>query len=1295
MRRRYTNLVVFLSLFLLISTSAVWAQVETVGRLVGVVTDQTGAVIPGAQVKVIHVATGATFNTETQADGGFVVATLRPGVYRVEVTMSGFRQAIVSNVEIETGKAANFKVSLEVGEMTETIEVISGTEVLETTETAITSVMKGDQITQLPLTSRDALDLALMMPGTATPSRPRSSTVMGLPKGSLNITIDGINIQSNFLKSSDGFFALIRPRLDTISKFSMSTSTPGAESAGEGAVQIRFTTVSGANDWHGGIWWYHRNPQLNATPYFDNLAGLPGARQILNKWGGKTGGPILKDKLFFFVDYDEWRLPQTVTRARSMFTPNAFNGIFEYSRRDTGATQQVDLLALATVNGVTDTRDPFLVGVFDLLNQARSSCAPSCVETINPFLDRIRFQNKAMGTRRFPLLRLDYNLNDSNQIEFSYHFNWFASDPDTLNSRDPAFPGFPLKGGQFSNRRMLVGAWRSTITPSITNEFRVGVQTASVAFFPDLDFSLYPTVPGLGVVRPDFTVMSDPFHSPTKIFRNFPTTQIYDNVVWAKGSHTFKFGWAFTNVTGRYRTTNRAGSSVLDIDFDTELTDPAIAIFSSANFPSISSSNLRSARRLYAILTGRIEDIRGAIYVNPDTRQFEPGQLFKANWRTREMGFYGTDSWRVRHDLTFNYGLRWELAFGPIDQFNIFGVGNEENAYGISGVGNLFSPGTLTGSPVVWNSSDGRRLWDSDVVNLAPSLGIAWTLPDWGGLFGDQKTVLRTGYAISFTREGVNNSFDLYGRNPGFFASQALIFDNDFPAGSLLLRDNFTNVAIPSTPSSFGFPFAHNQFAFNSTFQVNAANSNLKTPYVQSWNFGIQREIGQNTVVEVRYVGNHAVGLWRQVNLNEPNIFENGFLDEFLAAQNNLAICRADVAGCLAAAGQSSTSSRRYFSDLGLPGQVAVPIMTAAFTTSGSQTDSDFRRGTFLTLLDTGQAGSFATSLAFNRTFFCRMSGGGTALFGTLCAARNVFANAGFPINFFIVNPEVIASASGLDYTFNGAGSSYHGLLVEVRKRMSNGLMFNFNYTFSKNLSDFYGSSSSSFNNTRSLRFTRSQSRGPSPFDLRHVYKAHWLWELPFGSGRRWSSDSSAINNIIGGWSFNGIVRIQSGRVALLSGGQDTFNRSDGGIELVGITRQEIENSVTVRRTPTGEVYYLPENLIDPATGRANPQFFRPCSTPGAFCERIFIHGPWFQKPDLSIAKKTNITEEVNFEIRFDFLNAFNHPIFQLGSTSSPVGSASGVLSNQFGRLTNTWQDTSTTNDLGSRMIQVVMRINF
>lgn len=359
---------------------------------------------------------------------------------------------------MDVGVPATVNVTLEIGAASESVVVQGGAEVLQTQSAAVSTTITGRQITETPLTSRDALDLVLLLPGTNTPGRPRTSTINGLPKGSLNITMDGVNVQDNILKSSDGFFTYVRPRVDAVDEVTVSTATPGAESAGEGAVQIKFVTRSGSNQFTGSLYEYHRNPALNANYWFNNrdLSPKPGYTNaprdfiILNQFGGRLGGPIWipkvfdgRDKAFFFVNYEEYRIPEQTTRQRTIMSEQARNGIFRY-----GTNGSVNLYQLAAANGQTSTPDPTIA---KLLQDIRSTTTQTgAVQALtDPNVERFTFTNQGGQTRYFPTVRLDFNLTNKHKLENVWNYQLFTGLVDFLNGTDPAFPNFPNQGEPF------------------------------------------------------------------------------------------------------------------------------------------------------------------------------------------------------------------------------------------------------------------------------------------------------------------------------------------------------------------------------------------------------------------------------------------------------------------------------------------------------------------------------------------------------------------------------------------------------------------------------------------------------------------------------------------------------------------------------------------------------------------------------------------------------------------------------------------------------------------------------
>lgn len=1310
--------------FLALSSSLTFGQSGTTAPLSGTVFDATRAVISGAAVTIKNNGTGAEFGVITASNGIYTIPSLGAGTYTVIVEAKGFKKSVVQDVKIDAGVPATANVTMEIGVASETVVVQGGAEVLQTQSANVATTITGRQITELPFTSRDALDLVLLLPGTSTPGRPRSSTINGLPKGSINITLDGINVQDNLGRSSDGFFTYIRPRIDAIEEVTVSTATPGAESSGEGAIQIKFVTRPGDNEFHGSVYEYHRNPALNANYWFNNrdLPPLPGSttaprdRVLLNQYGVRIGGPISipkvfsgKDRLFFFVNYEEYRLPEQRSRQRTILNPLAQQGIFQYNVLGPDGkiieVRQRNLLQLAQAAqnnptnpcpACTATIDPT---VGKLLADIRNSTnnGGGILQQTDPNLQFFSFTNSGSQNRYFPTVRIDVNLTSKHRLENIWNYQRFGGLVDFLNNRDPQFPDFPNTGAQTSHRFSETIALRSTLTSSLVNEARFGLTGGISLFFADAtaaDFS------GSVANQQGFALginaagITNAHNTTAPSRRNSPVFQFIDTVSWTRGSHNLSLGGTFTQIN----LWQQSQTLVPSITFGVDTTDPAVALFNAANFPGSSAADRTRAANLYAVLTGRVTAINADARLDEKTGKYSYLGTEVARVRQREMGLFAQDTWRAHPSLTLTGGLRWEVQF-PFTALNDNNAFVEFNdLFGISGPGNLFNPSANAGRATPYTQfKAGSSSYGADYSSFAPSLGVAWT-PNWkNGLFkrifgeGGQ-TVFRGGYSISFSREGTNLFTSIVGGNPGgaITANRNLSLLN---LGTLpvLLREP-SRLGPPAIPDAPVYPNTGLV-----TDSVNAFNPNLTMGYVQSWSLGIQREITKDTVIEARYVANRGVKLWQQFNLNETNVIENGFFNEFKLAQANL---RSNIAAGRCPAGQNPTSNpgcQNNFRFFGAgTGTSPLPIILAHFAgkvdpnVAANYGSSNFTSATFVDPLAVNNPlpVTFANSLIGNGTF------------------RGNAGLAGLTPNFFRVNPGKLGGAFTVE---NNGRTYYDAAVVELRRRLSRGLLVQGSYTFARVLTNFPVSSAIVNYQPRSLRNINGD-KTLSPFGITHAFKADWIYELPFGRGK-WLAGAAGpwLDRLVGGWAWNGTARIQSGS-------PNDF----GNVQLVGMTRNDLQKAMKIRFDDAKKiVYFLPQDIIDNtirafgvsatsatgygASGPPTGPHIAPAS--GANCAETFaaqcganhlmIYGPKFTRFDMSVIKKVRITERVNFEFRAEFLNAFNNINFLIGSPNNDVTAVAGFGTATFGQTSNAYNDISTTNDPGGRLIQFVGRINF
>jgi hypothetical protein len=1275
------------------------SQVTTTARLDGTVTDPQGASVPGAKVEVVQIATSQKFQTTTDDKGYWALPSLQTGAYKITVTHEGFKSVTNENVALDAGVPATVNMSLTVGATTETIQVTAGAEIVQTDSATVSSTLQGRQINDLPFTSHNATELIASQPGTQNPSGVRYATVNGLPQPTINITIDGVNVQDNATRSNpDAVFNAVQPRTQAIEEMTMSTAAAGADSSGEGAVQIKFVTKSGSNQFHGGLYETNRNSYFEACYFFNCLVGTAKDRINLNEYGFTIGGPVLKNKLFFFESFEFFDLPQSFGETGTWLTPQAASGIFTYNSG--GVTRTVNLYSLAAAANPSlpaGTRpfptsgDPTLAKTYSLINQLTSSGGTLVSRVLtNSDYNRNNFtwNPKAVNNRKFQTARIDYNLNEKNHINFVWNYQVNDRTPDGLNGTLAILPGTgtqlgsPDLEGQYGiNWTGSIGV-RSVITSNITNEFNGGIQGGANALGDGLSAADYGIWNGKLVSFAGY--MTNPYTGNYTGFapRSTPVYQVNDNVSYLKGNHLFNFGFNFTQVNAWSASAN---SSLLNtVALGQATGDPdntgATSLFTTSTIPGASATNLSDAANLYSILVGRVSSVTSSAVLNEQTKVYGPNYSVDRN-HMREVAGYVQDTWRATSKLTLTYGVRWDRQGAIRNLDNLYTRPGFAGLFGVSGVGNLFKPGVLSGSaPVFSLVPPGVGGFDPGVGHFSPTFGIAYRISKGGfmhWLTGDD-AVLRGGFGISTNRQGIGFLDGIWNGNQGRSLStsaSASANPNIFPAGGILFSDPSYPSVIPSSVDP-SFPNPSFPLAVQSGQSVTDYNPSIKPEYIESWTLGLQRQLGKNTVVELRYVGNHGVDLWSTVNLNEVNTVESGFAQQFQAAQNNLAIANGISVPQLLLSASSGTGIKltsNNYGNQGLPGQVAVPIITTAI---GSSTDQ-----TTVTQLTQGQAGATANGIATNAT---RMA---------------ALTKAGFPINLFQVNPNNGGASTELT---NRNSSTYNSGQIEVRRRLATGLQMQASYAFSKSLTDA---------NTPTLR-DWGGFKGPTNFDIRHGIKATWIYQLPFGQGRSLLSSAHGVaGRVVSGWEIAGVARVQSGVPINITSGRSTFNQNDGGVVLHNLTASQLQSDMALNftsqinasGTAVGTAYFLPQSLIQNTlasagiSGTFNPSapYIGQCNSAGQICDQVFLWGPWLSKWDVSLVKRTQIKERLNLEFRIQALNVFNHPNIAIDGGGATGGSISSAIGSSFGQTTTAFRDLNNTNDPGARSLEFVIRLNF
>lgn len=1259
-------LILFAFITLLISVTS--GQVLR-GRIDGTVRDPQEQVVPNAKITVKNLGTGSSVTVNSTDDGTFTVPELQPGNYVITAELQGFKTSYVEGILVQVASVTSVIIRLEIGTVSEQVTV-SADDVEATINTSnpeVGEVVDRQRILELPLDGRNPFELTALQAGVQTKATAdgenSSFSINGNRTVANNLTVDGINANDNFLKTPANILLPVIPvSVESIGEFRVITSLPSAE-FGRGTAQIAAITASGTNNFRGSIFEYHRNTALNANNFFNNASGVEREPLIRNQFGGRFGGRIIRDRTHFFVSYEGKRESRGFSRLRTVYTEEARNGIFRYLKglpttpenvanavgtapagittnqpgtcnaTTAGTTVPIGTICIQDVLGIPGTArfgqplDQTVQEMFALMPLPNNFEVGDGLNT-----GGYRFNSKVLlPTDQFSG-RLDHRFNDRHSVEATFNYGKIFFDGDYINEGEPIFPDSNRRTRQTIGRG-TAATLRSMITSNIINEARFGAQFSTLNFGNTADFAR-----GFQI---DLNTVTDPEIDFEGSGRDLRVIQFTDNVTITSGNHTFKTGIEVRNPWARRWTFS---GTLPTVDFST---DNSPGFVQARHFRDSTSAAYLAARGLANNLTGALGSVEQVFnVVDPDSgfaTPLAPEIRTYSNWETN---LYFQDSWKVSPRLSLNLGLRYELNTAPreADNLGLLPTRGSADLYGISGEGNLFNPGVFEGnSPIVLDSPADGKLYNTDRNNFAPVVGFAWAP------FRSGKMSVRGGYRISYFQGSFNIIDGTLDDNEGYIITTTRGINTGY------LRDGF---GVTPTPA-FEIP-AVQSIQTNSTVDIRAFDEELQTPYVHDFNFGVQYEIFKNTSLEVRYVGNRGKKLYRGYDVNEVNIFAvdpntgQSILDAFLIAQNNLALCRADP-GC---------DADNFGYNPNVVGSLPNPLFDNVLFFGRA---SELSNSNYVTRLDQNRVGDFADYVSR-----IRLIGGvrGRPFFDAV-------ARGDLPINFIRANPDV----RGAQLFTNGSESAYDSLQIELTRRLRGGLRFQASYTFAKGLSDFTGSTG----DTNSFLTLRDTRREYAVYTNAHQFLANGIFQLPFGRGRRYFNGNGWTSHLISGWQVGSIVKYTSGDPLSITSERGTYNRDDRSASnpadiVGGLTIPEIQALAGVRDVGGG-VFYFDPNLA-PRGGsddQAGLLFVNPQpGTIGALGLRSII-GPSYFNVDLSVLKRTRITETMNVEFRGEVFNLFNKTNFNNPNLD--------INSSNFGQITSI---------VGRpRLMQFAIRLNF
>lgn len=1209
---RFASALLLIGLF----TVAAFAQGGT-STVRGTVKDPQGNVVAGASVKLISVTTNAVRSATTSSEGVFSFEAVQVGDYRAEVEATGFKKGVVTDIHALIASPVTLDVNLEIGNIAESVTVsTSSAELLVNREDAtLGNNFVNKQITQLPLEARNVPNL-LTLQTAAT----RDGYVAGARADQTNVTLDGVDIneaQTNSIVSStadpaDGTAVsnldptnstVLRLNADAIEEFRVQTANPNANQGRSAGAQVSLVTKSGTNDWHGAGFEFYRTKAFTANDFFSNAAGIERPSLIRHTFGGSLGGPIIKERAFFFYSFEGDRITRSVSVARVVPLANLGQGIVRF-RNPAGVLSTLTSADIAAIFPV--------VGVNPLAIQVLKDAAakyPANDTTLGDGLNTggFRFNAAIPVKRNSHAAKFDFTINDKQQAFVRANVIY-----DNI-TRTRQFPDSPAPT-IWSHPVGIAAGHTWTLTNSIVNTFRYGFTREA---FSDQGDSAENSI--------SFRFVFSPRLFSRTVNRVTPVHNLTDDVSWVKGNHSFGFG---TNM--RFINNSRASLSGA---FDSAITNPSfyqgggstISNAIRAVFP-LQGSSVISVQNAVTAIIGRYSQYSGNFIFNRDGTLTQPGTPSAREFSTQEYDVYGQDSWKITPNLTLTYGLRYTIST-PVTETNgfevktdlslseVFRLRQEAAARGQ----NFATPLTLVLSGKANNAGP---LYDYDKNNFQPRVAVAWS-PSFrngvlGKLFGrNHESVFRGGFGITndYYGQQLAVSFDL--NNTLGFASSNTIAANTFNLSSrpapLFTGFGQSIRTLPQIiiPGNVSFPRTQPfdpDPAFQSARIESSLDSKLVAPINYSWNFTYERELPHGFVIQTSYIGRLARKLIASRDVMALNnlVDPKSGMDWYTAAslledlrRNNTPI--------------SQVQAIPWFENF-LP---------------HDQTNLGENNNNIAFLMDSIYFGQCCGVFpAYN-----------------LSATQAVYAVAlNFYGNDWTDTQDVIEDGLGKNLFFHPqygalsafssiAKSNYHAGTLSIRERLGRSLTMDFNYTLSHSQDDASGlQTSGAFGGAFILNPLRQQdSYANSDFDVRHIINANAVWEMPFGKGRRFFSGvGNFANAIVGGWQLGGIFRWNSG-IPMISPYDDARWATNWNVQSSGTRLQDVKSC------PVQGGKFFGDCLLEAYKNWRG-------AYPGETGDRNVLRLPGYVNVDMGLSKSFDLpwSETQKLQIRWEVFNVTN-----------------------------------------------------
>jgi hypothetical protein len=1275
-------------------------QTSSTSAVSGRVVDSRGDAVAGAEVELRNSATGLSRRQSSDGAGQYAFSPVTPGEYGLGVRMRGFRQASVSGLKVEVMKSYSFDVRLEVGDVSETVNVVAGgVAELQKTDATVGGVVPSKPLLYLPALGRDAVEFLTLQPGTIPEAGDadggsRGGEVTGARTDQSTFTLDGIDITENSTGGGAGFRTMIPVPVESVEEFRVGVTNPNASFARAAGGQVALVGRRGSNEFHGALYWYHQSDGLDANSWTNNRAGIPKAESKDERYGFRTGGPLRRDRAFFFVNYEGRNFSRVFDVTRIVPTDTMRRGVVRLLD-NAGRVVSYDL-ANSTLCAAGNSRrcdprglglSPSVAALWSLLPQGNDPASGDGLNTIG-------WRSTALAPLKsvYSVARFDYVLTPDWSLNASATYSRRLS---TLGGANGQLQQLDIRGGRavFTGSSPLRGqnvtlGLTGSPTQTFGSSLRLGWtrdRQSSDPVNPSVVANLL-AVPGTdtGAGRVALNVgggnldqlVSEPIDVDTQRARaqsndNQSFQLVYDGA-WTHAKHSTQFGLDARRVITRHVRNDKVAGSlaspVANIFRGSNILIPATSRPPTCATPGqtdcLRASDVGQWDALFAAVTGMIDTINVLSVRDAKLNPLPFGAPIVADATHNDYDFYFQDRWQARPALTLTLGLSYGWQRPPTDRTGrqtrmIKAETGEPLTYAnyigprrqAALRGEIYNP-RIAFQPV----GPAGELFKTDWNNLAPRVAVAWNPSFKGGLpgrlFGDRRTVLRGGVAVVYDRVNTFESVIIPALGVGFSQTLSLRAPacnatgaggaGCSPTGSApasVFRVGVDGaIPLPARPA-LSAPFAPGQpFGETLSFQV---DPDFKVGENYSFDFTVQRELPRGVILELGWVGRLGRKLPASVNFNSSPFFQLDSQSGQTFAQAFDAVAQSLRAGATAA----SVPAQAWFQN--------------------------------------NMPGGTARVVAGNEANF--INGNVSNVFQTIDLAR--LANGLTPFDNLQTQTAFVRTSTGR--------SNYHAFILVLRNRLSRDLTLDLNYTFSKSLDQ----TSVTQNSTNAMQsaFAPDFDYGPSDFDRAHNFNAYFLYDLPAGRGR-WLDAGRGFNKLVGGWSLAGIFRAASGLPLVVSQGVSALG---GGAALAAPSGAIPVSDPGNLRTGVNRVVVGSNNVGangDPSTGGSGINLFADPAAAFDSFRRILISrdgrsgrsNPLRGFPlwdlDLSLGKKTRLGEHLAARLSLDFFNVFNHPLF-----SNPTLD----LTNPRGFGVVTQQNVPTRRESSSRWIQLGLRLEF